>query len=386
MQKVSSQQGLKFINQQKVLNLIYNESPISRVEIAERTSLTQQSVTNIVNRLMEEDLVREGESMSGNKGRKPIPLAIQADKMYAIGIEVAVKYISGKLINFHDKVIEESRIDVNVFETGEDTLDCIRSIVKHLLKQVSKKRYLKGMGISIQGLVDSEKGVVIHSPGLAWKGYPLVEKLQHEFDFPIYIENDVNLLAIIENQSGSLENSLHNVVLKLDHGIGGAITVDKKLVVGSSNVAGEFGHIKAFHGSNAYKCHCGAVGCITTLASNSGLILNKNMTLEEFNNEVREEDLEAQQLFANITDALGLALSNTITFINPDKILLTGQLIHRFGDILVPKLKQIVEKTVPEVCRDVSIDYLDMPLDESILAAKLVTKYFFDVPIEILSL
>src|SRR5690606_28158607 len=102
MQKVSSQQGLKFINQQKVLNLIYNESPISRVEIAERTSLTQQSVTNIVNRLMEEDLVREGESMSGNKGRKPIPLAIQADKMYAIGIEVAVKYISGKLIDFHD--------------------------------------------------------------------------------------------------------------------------------------------------------------------------------------------------------------------------------------------------------------------------------------------
>lgn len=386
MQRVSSQQGLKFINQQKVLHLIYNESQISRVMLAERTSLTQQTVTNIVNRLMEDELVEEGQPMTGVKGRKPIPLTIRTDNMFAIGVEVAVKYVSGKLIDFSEKVIAESRIEVDVFKEGEETLACIQKVVNDLLKKVPDHKYLKGMGISTQGLVDSKRGVVIKSPGLAWEDFPLVEKLNETFNFPVFIENDVNLLAIIENQQGSLVKSENNIVLKLDHGIGGSIISHKQLFVGSSHVAGEFGHIKAFKGSDAYLCHCGSVGCLTTLASNSGLINNKGITLEEFNAKVRSGDVEAMRLFDTITEAVGIALSNIVTFINPDQILLTGRMIEIMGDLLVHQVDEIVKTTVPESCKNLKLLYLHEPLDESLLAARLVIKYFFDVPLEILSL
>ncbi|PAV31232.1 hypothetical protein CIL05_00825 [Virgibacillus profundi] len=386
MQKVSSQQGLKFINQQKILNLIYNESPISRVELAERTFLTQQTVTNIVNRLMEDDLVMERKSTAGSRGRRPVPLVINSGKMFAVGVEVAVKYVSAKLIDFSGNVINRSKYEVDVFKEGEETLACIQNAVNKILKSIPKKSELKGIGVSIQGLVDSKQGIVMNSPGLAWKDFPLVEKLKETFDFPIYIENDVNLLAIIENQKGSLMNSENNLVLKFDHGIGGSIINNKQLYVGSSHVAGEFGHIKAFSGSEAYKCHCGAMGCLTTLASNSGLIKNIEVTLEEFTSRVREGGEEETKLLETITNAIGVALGNVVTFMNPDEILLTGKVIELLGDIVVPQLEEIVHTNVPESCRNIKLHHINKPLDESILAGKLVIKKYFDVPLEILSL
>ncbi|MEH7011049.1 ROK family transcriptional regulator [Neobacillus niacini] len=386
MRKVSSQQNLKFINQQKVLNLIYNQTPISRVEIAERTALTQQTVTNIVNRLMEDDLVVEGKPIAGAKGRNPIPLAINADKLYAIGIEVAIKYIRGKLIDFQKKVIAEFRIDDTGFENSEDTFECVRKVVYQLVKEVPKKGSLKGIGISLQALVDSKNGIVIYSPGLEMKDFPLVEKLKEEFDFPIYIENDVNLVAIIENEKGRLIDSENNIVLKLDHGIGGAIMNHKQIFVGASNVAGEFGHIKAFTGTNRYSCICGSAGCLTTLASASGLLRNKGLTLDEFSANVQAADSEANQDLNTIADAVGRALSNVVTFLNPDRVLLVGKVIEKLGDRFVPQVVQIVNETVLYSCKDVSIIHMIEPLDESMLAAELVIKKHFEIPLELLSL
>lgn len=59
--KKTSHMLLKSINQQKVLFLIYSEGSISRVELAEKTGLSRQTVTNIVNRLLKEKMIVEGE-------------------------------------------------------------------------------------------------------------------------------------------------------------------------------------------------------------------------------------------------------------------------------------------------------------------------------------
>lgn len=386
MVKMSSQQGLKYINQQKVLNLIHNEARITRVEIAERTALTQQTVTNIVNRLMEDYLVVEGKPIAGAKGRNPIPLAINGNKMYAIGIEVAIKYIKGKLIDFQKKVIAEFSIDDTGFENSEDTFECLRKVVYELVKKVPKQGSLKGMGVSLQALVDSKNGIVIYSPGLVMKDFPLVVKLKEEFDFPIYIENDVNLVAIIENEKGRLVDSENNIVLKLDHGIGGAIMNKKQLFVGASNAAGEFGHIKAFTGTNRYSCICGSAGCLTTLASASGLLRTKGLTLDEFSAKVQAADLEAIHLLNTIAEAVGRTLSNVVTFLNPDRVLLAGKVIEKLGDRFVSQVVQIVNETVLYTCKNVSIIHVLEPLDESILAAELVIKNFFEIPLDLLSL
>lgn len=91
--------------------------------------------------------------------------------------------------------------------------------------------------------------VTEHNEGI--RTAPLQSSGMHpnEVGFPVYVENDVNLLALNENMSGCLADSNHNITLMMDWGIGGAIVVDKQLVTGSSFVAGEFGQASILRSS-----------------------------------------------------------------------------------------------------------------------------------------
>lgn len=385
-EKTTSHQLLKSINQQKVLYLIFAKGPISRVELAERTGLTQQTVTNIVNRLLQEDMVLEGTPSASSGGRKPVPLTINGSRIFAIGIEVASKYIRGTLHDFTYTSIGRAERRVDRHETMEQLMATLRSVIDELLTFAPEHSRIKGIGLSIQGLVDSEEGVALRLPGVGWGHFPVGEQLMEAYGLPVYMENDVNLLAINENMLGSLSRSAHNVTLKFDYGIGGAIVADKQLVAGSTFVAGEFGHYKAFTGKDALLCHCGGSGCLTTLASGSGLIHNAGLTVAEFAEKVRSEDKEARELYERIVSALGVAISNVITFLNPDHVLMTGSLLETFGDSMISELNERIAANIPETCRGVRLLILREVPDESALAVGLVVKRVFEVPVGSLSL
>lgn len=384
--KTTSNQILKSINEQKVLRLIFTEGPISRVELAKRTGLTQQTITNIVKRFLNRELVLEMNPTSNTHGRKPIPLIVNGKHMYAIGIEIAVKYVRGSIMDFHQNLIKEIKVEVPKYEGEEHPMRYIYQVIDQLLKFVPEKGDLIGIGCGIQGLVDVKKGVVIYSPGLRWNQFPLREKLEEKYMLPIYLENDANLFALVENFNGSLEDSVNNITLKFDYGIGGAIVLNKQLYSGSTHVAGELGHYKAFSGADAVKCHCGAKGCLTTLASLSGLRRNGGFTIHEFNRKIRDNDPEAMELFDKVSEAMVRAISNLITFFNPDHVLIGGEVIEQLNDLLLPKFKDKVMEMIPDSCQGVTLLYLNQKSNESTLAVGLVMDRFFGVPLDRLSL
>jgi transcriptional regulator of PTS gene len=385
-EKMRSQKLIKSINQQKVLYLIYNEGPISRVELAEKTGLTQQTVTNIVNRLLEQEMVLEGTPVVSSGGRKPVPLTVNDSNLFAIGVEVAGKYVRGALYSFRRELTAETERRVSRYESEDHLVGVVRSVIDELLTHMQGATRVKGIGMSIQGLVDSGRGIALRLPGLGWGSYPLRERLEETYGLPVYLENDVNLLAINENMHGSLSGSVNNITLKFDYGIGGAIFAGKELVTGSSFVAGEFGHYKAFTGESAYRCHCGGVGCLTTLASTSGIIRNERLTLDEFVAGVRAEEPRMLELYGRITAAIYLAISNVVTFLNPDHLLLTGNMMNALGDLIMPGLEANVLAQVPLTGRCVKFVHLREAPDEPRLAVGLVVKKEFEVTVERLSL
>jgi len=385
-QRATSNQILKTINQQKVMRLIFTDGPISRVELAEKTGLTQQTITNIVKRLLSEELVLEQKPVANAGGRKPIPLVINGQNMYGIGIEIAVKYIRGSLMNFRGERTKDIIVKVPKYLSPEHPMEYICDAINQLLDCIPKGGSLKGICCSIQGLVDTETGCVLYSPGMYWRNFPLKSKLRKEYQLPIYIENDANLFSLAENLNGSLRYSKNNLALKFDYGLGGALVLDKKLVQGSNFVAGEFGHLKAFTGDDAFECHCGAKGCLTTLASASGLLRNGGFTIEQFNEGIRNNDYDAMMLFNKSKKAMVTAVSNLITFFNPDHVLITGELIDKLNDVFVPQFKKEIMRNIPETCQHVELLHLTKTPNESVLAVGLVMDEFFGIPFEQLSL
>src|SRR5690348_12075091 len=125
----SSPELMKNINQQKVLSTIFQKEPISRVEIAELLGLAQQTITNIVNRLLDEGIVIEiqeqGMGAYSGAGRKPIPIRLNRSMMFAVGVELAVNYVNAVLIDFDNKVIKSVKQHVDQFISDKHSLELL---------------------------------------------------------------------------------------------------------------------------------------------------------------------------------------------------------------------------------------------------------------------
>jgi len=387
-QKDTSHKLLKSINQQKVLQLIYMSGSISRVELAQKTGLSQQTITNIVNRLLEEGVVSEGEHLplEAGSGRKRIQLSVNATGFYVIGIELAGKYIRGSLFDFRPELLYSTERRAEKYHGSEHLLRLLSEVVEELLRQAPDVSRTRGIGISVQGLADSREGMLLRTPGIGFERIPVKAMLESKFGLPVYLENDANLLALNENMNGSLSDSSENITLKFDYGIGGAIVSGNRLITGSTFVAGEFGHVKAFTGRDSHPCLCGGSGCLTTLLSISGLGVTMGYTLDGFARAYHGGDEEVVRLYGAMIDALAMALSNLVTFLNPDRVLLTGRVLTAIQGDFLPILTEKVKSNVPQTSRDVKLIYLERMPDETKLAARLVLKHVFDVPLETLGI
>ncbi len=226
---------------------------------------------------------------------------------------------------------------------------------------------------------------MLYSERLRWKQYALREQLGLVYPFPIHIENDVNIMALVENMDGLLFSSENNITCKLDQGIGGAVVCGKQLQAGSSYVAGEFGHYKAFNGHEARLCHCRGYGCLTTVASIGGMEDVTGLKFSEIVERLRGGDERIAGLFTAAGEAVALALANMVTFMNPDHVLLTGRIVEEAGFMLLPMIEALMMRNIPEHCRDVRLVYKDHLADGAGMAAALVIKQTFAAPVNTLS-
>lgn len=378
--KISSSQKLKTYNQKSVLNVIFTKGPISRVDIASKTGLTQQTITNIVGRLLKDNLVVEGTTKTLGAGRNPIPLQINYDGIYAIGIEITVKHIRGVIINFNRKIEFEKKVEVKNFKGSKHTVNILIEIIDWLLKQKVSTELIKGIGISIQGVVDKSKGKVIKASSLYWENFNLKQVIESQFPLPVHLENDVNVVAVVENMVGLLANSQNNLVLKIDQGIGGAIVINKQLYTGNQNIAGEFGHYKCCYGKDALPCHCGGKGCITTIASIGSLERNLGLDFKEIIHRFNNNDLEIINEMEKIGVLIARGLSNIITFLHPDQVLLTGELFEKAGVFFQQLIRENIDQLVPNHSQNVNLIQKVEDVDNALMAASLVINEMFQLP------
>ncbi|HRK36413.1 MAG TPA: ROK family protein [Candidatus Hydrogenedentes bacterium] len=124
---------------------------------------------------------------------------------------------------------------------------------------------IRGIGVGSPGPLDPDTGVIIDTPNLGWKKFPLAKVLSDAFEVPVAVDNDVNLGTLGEWVFGKVKDCKHVVGLFPGTGIGGGIIIDGKLLHGASGSAGEVGHM-TLEIDGPY-CGCGKRGCFEALAS-----------------------------------------------------------------------------------------------------------------------
>lgn len=189
---------------------------------------------------------------------------------------------------------------------------------------------VEGIGIGVPGTVDVERGVVgrdvHHVPEL--EGVSLAATVAGESGIPVYVDNDVNALALGEWMFGAGRGAASLVVLAIGTGVGGGIIQDGRLVRGQGGFGGELGHVPIDFDGRA--CVCGGQGCLKTYVSGTDIAL---MGAERLKRDVSaadvfrlavEGDPACGDLVAEVCRALGAGLAVIVNGLNPERLIVTG--------------------------------------------------------------
>ncbi len=226
---------------------------------------------------------------------------------------------------------------------------------------------LAGVGLAVPGLIDLLTGTTRFLPNLRgqWRDVPVAEILRRRFGCPVRLLNDVRTATLGELKfgHGRTRKDPTMIFFSLGTGIGGGVVIDGRLRLGPLGAAGEMGHQTIMPGGP--RCGCGNDGCLEALASGPalaaegrrlmqiGLAPHLQQLVGDVGGELTTQSMgQAADHDAAIADAieraagyLGIAVSNIITTLHPDLVVLGGG-VSGLGNRLIEPVRRVVVQRV----------------------------------------
>ena len=247
-----------------------------------------------------------------------------------IGVDLGGSVVAAGLVTPEGLVLAQSQDPTHT--RGPDTAVATLLDVVQRMHQTARNLgvTVDGIGIGVPGTVDAERGVIgkdVHYvPELA--GTPLAAMVAAQSAIPVYVDNDVNVLALGEWMFGAGQDAHFIVVLAIGTGVGGGIIQDGKLVRGEGGFGGELGHVPInFDGRD---CICGGQGCLKTYVSGTdiGLIgterLQRKVSAADVFRMADEGNPTCQEVVTEVCRALGAGLAVIVNGLNPERLIVTG--------------------------------------------------------------
>jgi predicted NBD/HSP70 family sugar kinase len=342
---------LRNINRSIILNVIRSEQPVSRSKIAEITGLNKSTVSSIVLDLLNEDLIFEKGNGEQNIGRKPINLFLKSgmNLIGAFSVDAADTHLA--IFDIDGEILNTSSIKTEPADGKTFIENCLLEIQR--LMSYLKINRLKGLGISIAGIVDPNQLIINYAPNLGWEEFNIGRVIRDFWpDLEILtIGNDAKCSAQAELWFGQYATKFSNFVfLEIGPGIGSGIVVENKVLDGEFHASGEVGHMIIFEGGEP--CTCGNRGCWEKYASDRATTNRyiakkygedklKNITIDEVIDLAVNGDEAAKEVLIQTGFHLGLGISNILKTIDPHAFIIGGGII-RAWDLIYPEINRIV--------------------------------------------
>ena len=348
----------------------------SRSELVARTGLGRAIVAQRIGELIERGLVDEGNLGPSTGGRPPRQLAFRADAGHvlvadlgATSIDVAITTLDGRILAHYS---EPARIE----EGPERCLDRVDVLFERLLRTADAvPGRLWGIGIGVPGPVEFQSGRPVAPPIMhGWDGYPIRERFATRYGAPVWVDNDVNVLALGEWRAGVAMGHANVVVVKLGSGIGAGIVSLGRLHRGAQGSAGDIGHIQVVDDASIV-CRCGNVGCLEAVAGGEalgrageaaaranrspglGVALDQRGTVtgQDVARAASFGDPVALAMLAEAGRQVGAVLASVVNFFNPSLIVIGGGLANSPDQLLASIRAAIYRRSLPLATRELLI-------------------------------
>ncbi|GGP83230.1 ROK family transcriptional regulator [Saccharothrix coeruleofusca] len=292
---------LRGYNDAVVLGLT-RSGAVTRVELAERSGLTPQAVSKIVNRMIADGLLVESGTRNVGVGKPRTLLRLVADRGLALGAQVERDELRVVLADLAGDVVDRA---VAPLPRGFDPptfVEALAELVDRMRAPVPADRLL-GVGIGFVGPLDHRTGVVHDATGLiGWHDVPLRALAERRLGLPVVVDKDTNTAVVAE--SWRRGEQLRDAVLVLvGTGLGVGLLLDGQVYRGARTNAGEFGHTTIQ--LDGPPCVCGRTGCVEAVHNLAA----------------------ARGDLAGATAVVGLAVADLVQLLDVDHVVLAGRAV-----------------------------------------------------------
>lgn len=280
MRRGSNLPAVGTYNQTLVLDLI-RRSPdgISRIELAERTGLSAQTLSNVARRLVAEGWVREGTPVASGPGKPRTPLRLDPTARCAVGIHLDPAVDTIVVVDLLGDVVGHIEREPRQSGSPSEIVADLADAVEALLAEAGRTRAsVLGIGVAAPGPLDAEQGVLYEPPLLpaAWHGLALGRLLHEATGLATTVEKDVVAAMVGELWRDTAQELQDSIVVYYGAGVGAGLAVDGTPIRGRTGNAGDVAHLVVEPGGPP--CGCGQHGCLGVAISPERLLVDGGIT------------------------------------------------------------------------------------------------------------
>jgi predicted NBD/HSP70 family sugar kinase len=366
-----------------VLRLLRTGAARSRADLVALTGAPRSTVSSRVEQLLAARLVLEGGSGDSRGGRPPTLLAFNRGAGHVLAVDLGATSAHVALTDLSGEILAADHRDLEISTGPQVVLGVVNEIADTLLADIgSSPAAVHAIGVGVPGPVEFATGRLVHPPLMSgWHDYSVPQAFQR-FGCPVYVDNDVNVMAAGELGSGGSDENF--LVVKIGTGIGCGIVVQGQIYRGTQGCAGDIGHVFVPHPTTIV-CRCGNENCLESVAGGAALAreaASRGLPVQTVRDLVRlalAGEPPALELVRNAGREIGGVLASLVNIFNPSRIVLVGS-VAEAGNPLLAGIREVVyRRSLPLAARSLEITVSDHgEVDGQMGAARLAIESLLD--------
>ena len=371
-----------------VLQTIFWSAGASRLDLAERLGYSKSKTNSLVASLLDLGLLEETGLAGSSGGRRPETVRLSQHLGLLIGADLGATSLDIAVLRPDLSVLARRSEAADVRAGPGVVMARVRVLMRELLAECgASAQQVIGIGMGVPGPVDFASGQLVNPPLMPhWDSFSIRDYLREEYAAPVFVDNDVNLMAL--GELWRLQRSLQNfLVIKVGTGIGCGIVCHGEVYRGANGSAGDVGHICV--DTAGPRCHCGNLGCVETMAAGpaitrmaleaaasgesallAAVLADKGgITPEDVGQASRHGDAAANRIIQHAGNLIGQMLASVVNFFNPSHVFIGGG-ITRIGPLFLASVRQsIYQRSLALSTRHLEIHYTPLAEQAGLVGA-----------------
>jgi glucokinase-like ROK family protein len=351
------------------------EGSISRARLTEALSSSRGKISSEVARLIEKGLLAEDGLAESEGGRRSSLLVIPPSAGLIAAVEIGATSIDVALTTLGSELIAHQGEPADVRQGPMAVLDRVKTLLSELIdEQAASPSDVVAIGVGVPGPVEQASGLLTVPPIMpGWDRFPIRDAFAGEYAAPVFVDNDVNVMATGEHWGGVAKGVDDVIFVKIGTGIGSGLIVGGRLHRGAQGCAGDFGHICV--DPDGPLCSCGNTGCLEAMAAAPAIVLQAErcarggesppllallqekgeLTMRDVGEAARRGDYCALTIIRRSGRLIGQTLASAVNVLNPSMIVIGGG-VSRVGHALLAEVRSAVyQRSLPLATRNLPI-------------------------------